>query len=227
MPQADLIWGLVGFLVTLMIFSYLLGDNVFFRLATYLFVGVAAGYVFLTLVEQVIWPQLILPLTKGSLIGLVPLVLCLLLLAKLFPRISRIGDIPMAYLVGAGASITIGGLMVGSLVPQVMATVNLFDLNAGAANQIPPALQLADGSLILVGSLTTLMYFYFSTRSKPDRTLDRGPVIELLAKVGQVFLGITLGALFAGVYSAALTALIERVSFVWNTILNLLHPFLG
>ena len=108
-----------------------------------------------------------------------------------------------------------------------MATINLFDLKTGAAAQIPPALQIADGLLILLGSLTTLMYFYFSTRSRPDRTLDRGPVIEFLAKLGQVFIGITLGALFAGVYSAALTALIERVSFVWNTILNLIHPFLG
>jgi hypothetical protein len=228
MQQADLIWGLVGFFVTLMVFSYILGDNPFFRLVTYLFIGVAAGYVFLTLLEQVMWPKLVLPLFNGSLISVIPLILGLFLLTKLFPRFNRLGDIPMAYLVGAGASITMGGLMVGSLIPQVMATINLFDLSLAAKNEVPPAVQMIDGIIILVGSLTTLMYFYFSTRAKPDQpSNNRGPVIEILAKIGQVFIGITLGALFAGVYSAALTALIERVSFVWNFILNFLHPILG
>ncbi|HEX7395745.1 MAG TPA: hypothetical protein VF313_12535, partial [Anaerolineaceae bacterium] len=118
MQQADLIWGLVGFFVTLMVFSYILGDNPFFRLVTYLFIGVAAGYVFLTLLEQVMWPKLVLPLFNGSLISVIPLILGLFLLTKLFPRFNRLGDIPMAYLVGAGASITMGGLMVGSLIPQ-------------------------------------------------------------------------------------------------------------
>jgi len=37
--------------------------------------------------------------------------------------------------------------------------------------------------------------------------------IELIAFVGSIFLAITLGVLFAGVYSAALTALIERLHF--------------
>lgn len=225
--QPDVIWGLVGFFVTIMIFSYIIGDNPFFRIATYLFVGVAAGYVFLTLLEQVLWPKLVLPLFSGSLIGIIPLALSLLLLGKLFPRFSKIGDIPMAYLVGAGAAITIGGLTVGSLIPQTLATIDLFDINAAAASGIPLPVQLLDGVIILAGSLTTLLYFYFTTHSKTDQSADRGPLIEFLAKVGQIFIGITLGALFAGVYSAALTALIERISSVWNFILSFLHPFLG
>jgi hypothetical protein len=227
MQQADVIWDLVGFFVTIMIFSYIVGDNPFFRLATYLFVGVAAGYVFLTLLEQVMWPRLIQPLITGSLLSVIPLILGLLLFTKLFPHFNRIGDIPMAYLVGAGASITIGGLVVGSLIPQVMATINLFDLNSPASKDVPPLLQVMDGTIILIGSLTTLMYFYFMTRSKPEQSTDRGPLIETMAKIGQIFIGITLGALFAGVYSAALTALIERVSFIWNFILPFVHPFLG
>jgi hypothetical protein len=37
--------------------------------------------------------------------------------------------------------------------------------------------------------------------------------IEFTALVGSIFLAITLGVLFAGVYTAALTALIERLHF--------------
>ena len=40
----DVVWSLISFLVTLFIFSYIFGDNLLFRLASYAFVGVAAGY---------------------------------------------------------------------------------------------------------------------------------------------------------------------------------------
>jgi hypothetical protein len=44
MQPVDLIWTIVGFILTLMVFSYLFGDNPLFRLVTYLFVGVSAGF---------------------------------------------------------------------------------------------------------------------------------------------------------------------------------------
>jgi hypothetical protein len=41
-------------------------------------------------------------------------------------------------------------------------------------------------------------------------------LVELAATIGgTVFIAVTLGVLFAGVYSAALTALIERLHFLW------------
>jgi hypothetical protein len=45
-------------------------------------------------------------------------------------------------------------------------------------------------------------------------------LVESLARIGQVFIGITLGALFAGVYASALTALMERIGFLFNVIAN-------
>jgi hypothetical protein len=138
----DLIWTIVGFLLTLMILSYIFGDNVLFRLATYLFVGVAAGYVALTVAVQVLGPKLFVPLITGTfeqkMLTLVPLILGLLLLLKMFPRLARLGNISMAYLIGVSAAVMVGGVVVGSLIPQVVATVNLFDLRAGAAASSPP-----------------------------------------------------------------------------------------
>ena len=45
-----------GFVLTLMIFSYLLGDNILYRLAVYVFVGLAAGYITVVTWDSVIWP---------------------------------------------------------------------------------------------------------------------------------------------------------------------------
>jgi hypothetical protein len=224
--QVDVIWTIVGFVLTLMVFSYIFGDNFLFRLATYLFIGVSAGFVVLTLMTQVFIPKLFNPLMTGTLdqriIALVPLILGLLLLTKLTPRLARAGNISMAYLIGVGAAVMIGGLVMGSLLPQVIATVNLFDLKSGAATS-GLVLQLVDAIFILVGTITTLMFFYFGARVRPNLPPQRSRLVEVLAQIGQVFIGITLGALFAGVYSAALAALIERVSSIWNFI----KPLLG
>ena len=227
MTQADLIWSIVGFLLTVMIFSYIFGDNPFFRLAAYLFVGVTAGFVTITVITQVLVPQLWLPLVSGSLtvrlVALVPLLLSLILLLKMFPPFARYGNIPMAYLVGAGAAILIGGAVLGTLFPQIIGTINLFDLGTATANQISPVVQLVNAVLILVGTLTALFYFYFGAKTNLNQPPRRSQLIEVMAHVGQVFIGITLGALFAGVYSSALTALIERVSSIWN----LVHTLFG
>ena len=79
MQSMDLIWTLVSFILTLLIFSYLLGDNPLFRVASYLFVGVTAGYVAVVVIYQVILPKLIWPLMEGNLLEkgltLIPLVL--------------------------------------------------------------------------------------------------------------------------------------------------------
>ena len=222
MSQADLIWSIVGFLITIMVISYLVGDNPLFRLATYLFVGVTAGFVTLTIFLQVLWPKLVLPILNGSveerLLTLVPLVLSVLLLLKVSPRTARVGNVSMAFLVGVGAAVTIGGAIVGTIFPQVIGTINLFDLSSGAAQGKSVPGQLLDAIIILAGVICTLMYFYFGARPVPNQAPRRAPVIETLARAGQVFIGIVLGSLFAGVYSAALSALIERVSFIWNLI---------
>jgi hypothetical protein len=227
MTQADLIWSIVGFLLTVMIFSYIFGDNPLFRLAAYLFVGVTAAFVTITVITQVLVPQLWLPLVNGSLaerlIAAVPLLLSLVLLLKVYPPFARYGNIPMAYLVGSGAAILIGGAVLGTLFPQIIGTVNLFDLRAAANNQIDPFTQLINALLILVGAVTALFFFYFGAKTNPNQPPRRSQIIEGAARVGQVFIGITLGALFAGVYSSALTALIERVSSIWN----LVHSLFG
>ena len=62
----DLIAGVFSFLFTLLIFSYLIGDNPLFRIAVYIFVGVSSGYIAAVAWWQVIWPRLFYPLMFGD-----------------------------------------------------------------------------------------------------------------------------------------------------------------
>ena len=220
--EVDLIWTLVGFILTLLVFSYLFGDNPLFRLVTYLFVGVVAGYVFTVVIYQVIIPRLITPLTAGTsgerLLALVPLVLSGLLLTKLSPRLAAVGNLPVAFLTGASAAVVVGGAVTGTLVNQISATINLFDITAPTAE---PGLRLLEGILTLVGAITTLAYFQFGAKLRADQSVRRPAIVEAAAAIGQVFIGITLGALFAGVFTSALSALIDRVGFIKDVLLSL------
>ena len=209
----DLIVGVVAFLFTLMILSYLIGDNPLFRIAIYIFVGVSAGYVAVVAWWQVLWPDVVVPVLTGNptqrALLAVPILLSGLLLMKVWPTLTRLGMPAMGLLVGVGAAVALGGAVNGTILPQINATINAFD-----AQRFTSAESLTDAVLILVGVVTTLVYFHFGARASLDGSVRRFRVIEMIAFVGSIFLAVTLGVLFAGVYSSALTAFIERLHFL-------------
>jgi len=208
--------GFLGFILTLLVFSYILGDNPLFRITIYIFVGVSSGYVAAVAWHQVLWPDLFLPLLTGSmtarLLLLIPLILSILLLMKISPSLSKLGTVPMAFLVGIGAAVAVGGAVMGTIFPQLRASINVLDMNAAALRGIHPVEQLIEGSIILVGITSTLIYFHFGAKPVPGGSAQRHKIIEGIALLGRVFIAITFGVLFAGVYSAAMTALIERLN---------------
>ncbi len=216
----DLITGVLSFLFTIMVLSYLIGDNPFFRVAIYIFVGVSAGYAASVAWYHVLWPKLFRPVIFGSiterLLAIIPLILAILLLAKLSPRSARLGNPAVAFLVGTGAAVAIGGAVLGTLIPQTQASANLFDFSTGGRILE----RFFEGSIILTGTLTTLVYFHFGAKPSPYGP-KRNRWIHILSLVGQVFIAFAFGALFAGVYAAAMTALIERIYFIWNFLFSL------
>jgi hypothetical protein len=227
---ADLIGLFLGLIFTLLVFSYLLGDNPLFRVTISIFIGVAAGYAGAVTFYSVLLPRLFMPLfgsDRGEqVLTIVPLLLGGLMLTKISPRLARLGNLSMAYLVGVGAAIAIGGAMMGTLFPQAGASINLFDRQSMANSSTNFWVQVANGVVILGGTITTLAYFHFGAQVNSGTASGRAPWIDSLAQVGQIFIAITFGVLFAGVYAAALTALIERVSALIHFVSPLLQPFL-
>jgi hypothetical protein len=209
---------LTGFIFTVLILSYLLGDNPLFRVGIYLFIGISVGYVLSVTWHQVIWPQLIQPMISGAVFRdvqqaflIFTLLGSVLLLVKIFPRLSGLGQLPTALLVGVGAAVAVGGAILGTLIPQVEATINAFDLRIARTNAF---FALFNGVLVLIGILGTLAYFQFGARKREDGTVRRNALIEALTWIGRIYIAISFGVLFAGVYLAALTAFISRVDSI-------------
>ena len=178
-------------------------------------------------------PLLIQPISSGAIFAnpalaaslAVPLIGSILLFFKAFPRLSHLGQLPMAYLVGVGAAVTIGGAVLGTLLPQISATFENFDVELAVARNSEPVLILAQGISILVGVIGTLAYFHFGASQKEDGSVGRNILVNILSWVGRVYIAIAFGVLFAGVYMAALTALIERMDSLRSFFVQLMQLF--
>ncbi len=215
----------LGFVLTLMIFSYLLGDNPLFRLAVYVLVGVGAGYAAVVLAYAVIIPQLVAPVERlwsGAAAGvedqIQPLVILLafLLLLKLSPRTAPLGNTAMAFVIGVGAAVAVGGAILGTLLPQISATALPLFPDAGAG-VLPDSGALANALAALVvitGTTSTLLYFHFTARPVSEGQTQRPEWLRPIAWIGQVFLTIAFGSLFAGALIASLSVLTERMQFL-------------
>src|SRR5687767_11749179 len=101
----NLFSGLASLVFTLMIFSYVIGDNFLFKLALYIFTGVSAGYIASVSWQQVLWPKLFSPFFSFFFGGdqqvlplIVPLIGSLMILMKISPRLAGIGRFAMAFI---------------------------------------------------------------------------------------------------------------------------------
>jgi len=214
------VWTITAFVLTiLVIFSYLFGEKYPpFKAVSYLLIGVAAGYAAIVVIYQVLYPRLLVPflfpaLGYSRIIALVPLVLSALLLLKIFPGTSRFGNIASGIMVGAAAGVIIGGAILGTVFAQSKAAILLFDPELG----VQPG-RLLDALFMLFGTISTLLYFQFGGKQRGGRSTEKTGLIKVLSGFGKLFIAITLGALFAGVISAAISALAERLSFLSQVI---------
>lgn len=203
------IW--ISALLTVMVLSYLLGDNPLYRMAEHLFVGTAVGYAVLVAWYSLLQPRLVSPLLTAPLENwtlIVPLLLAVLLLARLNHGWRGAGMIPLAFLLGVGVALSIGGALFGSVLPQM----------AGSMLSVNPAdggWSVALSNLILVlAMVSALVYFYFTGQGDTGAGRLRAGFLRAWRGLGRWFIMLTFGAIFASTIMARLSLLIGRLQFL-------------
>lgn len=239
----DLIGSFLAAILTLMVLSYLIGDNPLFRLAIHIFIGSASGYAGAIAWHNVLKPGLVEPLLEAGIGGVLeppvpatviaPLVLVIVLLLKLSPRTARYGTLSMAILVGVGAAVVIGGAISGTLIPQTLASMESLSPTSVSPQTGETGLErMINVSLVLIGTVTSLLYFRFGQRQsltgegEPPlavigRVIIPGPA-GLLRAIGKGFIAVTFGVMYAGALSASLVVLAERLQSLRDTLSGLL-----
>ncbi len=228
---ADPIGAIIGFVLTVMVLSYIIGDNVLFRLAVSIFVGVASGYAAVLILYNVLWYRVLVPVfqaiaagqTEGLLTYAVQVapaaILGIWMMTKGTPALARGGTPVLAFLTGVGAATVIAGAVRGTIFPQSEAAMNLLNIQTAPQELNRLVGWFINGVIALVGTVTTLIYFQFGTRRQEEGVpTQRSIALDYVSTAGQAFIVITLGVLFAGVYIAALSALVDRIQFIWELI---------
>lgn len=216
-----------GFVLTLIVFSYLLGDNFLFRLALYVFVGLAAGFVTMVTVNSVIipWVNATILNPDGSaanfVVGIAPFFVGLLLLARTTQTVKS-GALGLAFIVGIGAAVAVIGAVSGTLIPLTAGTIN--DVRTGTAEGAGN-FDLLNGFLIAFGVICTLVYFQYGARRVPGTQAEqeltvtrRNLVARAFGAVGQGFIVITMAAIYGGAILSGLTIFADRITYLLQRI---------
>lgn len=206
--------------LTLMVFSFLLGDNPLYRLAEHLLLGATVAYAVVVAVQQVLIPRLLDPLARdpsNNWVLSVPLMLGLLLLSKVRASSAWVGNSAVAFILGVGVALAIGGALSSSLVPQVQASLLSLSPEEAGGN-----VGLLRNLTLLLGTVGSLAYFYFTVDGRRLALRGRAALRNFWWAIGRWAIMITLGALFANGLVSRLTLLIDRFQFLLGDWLQLL-----
>ena len=152
----------------------------------------------------------VLPMLSGTWWLFIPLLLGLLMYTRLKNEIAWVARYPTGVLVGVGTGVMIAGTLRGQIIDQVKNTVLDLTNSVVSGNMTG----MINTLLIAIGVVTAISFFTF--------TREHTGVLGTSAKIGRIFLMISLGANWSGELVWYLTQLIGRLSWIINTVIKVM-----
>jgi hypothetical protein len=196
---ADGIATLVAAVATLVVMGGLLGERRLFGWSQHLFAGLVTGYLALLAVTEVIVPRIVAPLAEAP-AERVELWLAagLVVSAAGAPWLPRlVSAVPISIAVGALAAFALGGAVVGTLLPQLTATLVAAEVDVGTTATLAAAAVIT--SLVLVGFL---------------HGAPRGRIVGAAASSGRWLMLGGIGGWLGYLLFSRLVLLVDRVAFL-------------
>jgi len=219
------IWVWIGAFLTLSILSFLYKDNVFYKFAEHLFVGVSAAYWMVVSIWGTLFPNLIAKIYPEAVRFVLPsladrepeyhyifaAIMGILLLMRLSSKIGWISRWPMAFIVGTTAGLNLVRFLRSDFIGQIQNTmIPLYALKNGSFS----FLESFSNIIIVVGVMCGLIYFFFSKEHKGG--------FGTASKIGVWVLMITFGAGFGYTVMARISLLVGRMQFLLGDWLGLI-----
>jgi hypothetical protein len=184
----------------LSLFSFMYRDNRFYKFSEHVFAGLSAGYYAGLIWHTVIIQQLIDPMfIDGKWYLIFPGILGILMFARLSRNYTWVSRTSLAFVMGSTAGIYLISNLHGLVLKQSAATMISWSDRAGFAATV---LQV----LVVIGVITTLVYFYFSKEHKG--------FLGGTARIGIWFIMIAFGAHFGYTVMGRISLLIGRIQFL-------------
>lgn len=209
-------WVWIAAILSLSIFSLLYRDNPFYKVAEHLFVGLALGYGLGMSWHLTLWPLVFQPIfVEGNLILLIPMAIGLLYFTRLVPKASWLVRIPIAFALGWSSGVAIPRMFQTSIFEQMKAGVSQVRPEMFTSGNIFALTGGVWGIVILLGTLATLVYFFFSRR-------DKG-IFKPISQVGIFFIMLGFGATFGLTVMSRISLLIGRLQFLMKDWLGIIQ----
>jgi len=208
-PFIDLLGGLVGTFFIISVLSMLWKDNPIFRIGQQAIIGATMAHYILLNFKSAL-NNAVLPMLGGNLLLFVPLLLGVLMYTRLKNEIAWVARYPTGVLVGVGTGVMIAGTLRGQIIDQIKNTVLDLTNNVASGNMTG----MINTLLIAIGVVTAISFFTF--------TREHTGVLGISAKIGRIFLMISLGANWSGEIVWYLTQLIGRLSWIINTVIKVM-----
>lgn len=202
----------IGAIMTFAIFSFLYKDNPFYKVAEQIFVGLSAGYWFVYTIYNIVLPNLITPLRTdfgANFYLIIPGILGVFMLMRIIPKTEWFSRFPMALMIGSSAGLGMLTYTKSDILKQLTATMlNPFI----AGNWVMVLGQI----LLIIGTITGVIYFFFSARHKG--------AVGVLSRIGIYFLMISFGGAFGYTAMARISLLIGRLQYLLGDWLGIIQP---
>ena len=211
---------IVALVLTIMVYTYLIGDipvfRVIFQLAEHILVGVSVGWATVQVFNNLILPTVDRVRNSGDftetlLVFAIPVILGVTLFTRSLRASRPLTNLIMALVVGTVGAVSLVGALAGTLLPQIGAAIT--PLNGGGA-----ASDVIGRIVLLLGTLLALWYFQFTVfKSKSDQPNGLQTLNVLNSRVrllGRWSIMLAFGAVFAAVFLTYFAALLDRLFFI-------------
>lgn len=219
--SADFLILLAGFVLSLFVFSLILGDNWLFRFASSVLSGVLSAYVCILLIDKVFIPKIFLPLSTSSggwenkIVLVAVIAAAVFLFIKFFMNHESGGNIILAILLCVMAAVTIAGIANGTILGLYRGIIDRFQPTEELSGSVRYWIETG---LVLLGTITSLLYTqHYWIKRKNSSDNEKTPVLSFFSAIGEIFIGIALGSIFAGCFVASAVILVEQLSHILNT----------
>ena len=212
MDWGTLIATTVAAFITLAIFSFLYKDNPFYKFAEHLAVGLSAGYWVLLLFYNVAIPNVYQRLMDGQWWYIFPTILGALMWTRFSRKSAWISRYPLAFYLGIATGVAIPLEMRAKVIEQLNGSVGLIEYWHAPGALFTTGL---NNTLILIGVVAALVYFFFSKEHKG--AFGTG------ARTGIIVLMITFGASFGYTVMARISLLVGRMQYLFGDWLGMIQ----
>jgi hypothetical protein len=196
------IW--VAAIFNLLQWSYLYKETRFFRFSEHTFLGLSIANVLVLAIVNII-NMAVNPVMKGQVVYIVPILLGISIWTIAWTKYAWVSRYAIGLMVGAVTGLSIRGYLKANIVDQLSAVMAL-------AKPTPNPLQSFNNALMIIFTIATIVYFFFSAGSGVPPPLAR--TRSVLERIARYVMMAAFGTVIGGDIFARTAMMTARIIFL-------------